>query len=213
MRFRKTKAIEKKQDDQKLARRDFIKFGSIGAAAGVIAAASIQKKSAAKMAEDKMKNTLIKEHDDFPYEVSKDYKPHPSYSTVHGHAFFGRALGAMGVEVDLEAQEQGDRFIQSNNYHFDPDKKGYDQKSKAVMAGSWALSNTGAGPMPGAVGDFGLLSWDNNPDKYPLALMDLNFVPKTKAHIPSGVWPGVSTNFIFTFPIFTIDPSFKGTIL
>ena len=81
--------------------------------------------------------------------------------------------------------EQGDRFIESNNYHFEPGKKGYDQKSKAVMAGAWALSNTGSGPMPGAVGDFGLLSWDNNPDKYPLALMDLNFVQHTKCEFDS----------------------------
>lgn len=185
MRFKKTKAIEKKQPEQKIARRDFIKFGSVGAAAGMIAAASIPKKSVAKMADDKVKNTIIKEHDDFPYEVSKDYKPHPSYSTVHGHAFFGRPLMAMGVDVDKEAMEQGDRFINSNNYHFEPGKKGYDQKAKAVMAGAWALSNTGSGPMPGAVGDFGLLSWDNNNDKYPLALMDLNFVQHTKCEFES----------------------------
>ena len=116
MRFRKTKKIGEEKSEQKFARRDFIKFGGAGAAAGLIAATAIPKKSVAKMTEEKVMNTIVKEHDEFPYKVSKDYKPHPSYSTVHGHAFFGRALQAMGVDVDQEAVEQGDRFLQLNNY-------------------------------------------------------------------------------------------------
>jgi reductive dehalogenase len=104
---------------------------------------------------------------------------------VHGHGFFGRALGAMGVEVDQEAVEQGDKFLHHVNYGFTKGKKGFDQLAKAVVGGAWALSAKGAGPMPGAVGDFGMLSWDNNPDKYPLALMDNDFVQKEKYEFES----------------------------
>jgi reductive dehalogenase len=171
---------EKKNSEKGLNRRDFLKFGSAGAAVGAITLAGTTKKAAAKAVNDEVKNTVVKTENDFPYEVSKDYKPHPSHQTVHGHAFFGRPLMALGVDVDKEAMADGDRFIEHINYHYKKGVKGFDQKAKAVTAGGWALSNTGAGPMPGAIGDYGLMSWDNNPDKYPMALMDNNFVQKEK---------------------------------
>ncbi len=171
-----------KENNPNVNRRDFLKIGGVGAALGVVGIASIPKKVAADKLEQETNKAITVEHDDFPYEIREDYKPHQSWQTVHGHGFFGRQLMAMGVDVDKEALEQGDQFVNSNNYHYVPGKKGWDQKAKAVMAGAWALSNTGSGPMPGAIGDFGLLSWDNNPDKYPLALMDLNFVQKEKCN-------------------------------
>jgi len=169
-----------KDNDAKLKRREFLKIGSAGAAFGIASIAAIPKNAAAKKVEEETVKALKKEHDSFPNEVRSDYKSIPSYSTVHGHAFFGRQLMAMGVKVDQEALKQGDSFVHDNNYHYEKGKKGWDQKAKAVMAGAWALSATGAGPMPGSIGDFGLLSWDNNTDKPPLALMDLNYVQKEK---------------------------------
>lgn len=178
---KKKKEVEKKEDkSQLLSRRNFLKMGTAGAVAGTIAATSLPEKVMAQQIEEKTKDLKVKTHEDFPHEISKDYKPHPSYSTVHGHGFFGKALQAMGVDVDKEALEQGERFTHHINYEYTKGKKGFDQLAKAVVGGAWALCSKGAGPMPGAVGDFGLLSWDNNNDKYPMALMDNDYVQKEK---------------------------------
>ena len=56
---------------------------------------------------------------------------------------------------------------------------------KALVGGAWALSNTCVGPAPGAVGDFGLVSWAQPKDKPPYALMDHNFVNKHKFQFKS----------------------------
>ena len=175
----------KNENSKKLSRRNFLKLGAAATATGTIAATSIPEKIVAKQIEEKTKDLKVKEHNGFPHQVRNDYKPHPSYSTVHGHGFFGRPLTAMGVDVDQEAMEQGDRFIHHVNYEYTKGKKGFDQLAKAVVGGAWALCSNGAGPMPGAVGDFGLLSWDNNDDKYPMALMDNNYVQKEKYEFES----------------------------
>ncbi len=175
----------KKEKEAMLKRRDFLKLGGVTAALGVAGMATFPIKVKANNSEKEAAKPNVKEFDDFPNEVSSEYKSIPSYSTVHGHAFFGRQLMAMGVTVDQEALKQGDSFVHDNNYHYEKGKKGWDQKAKAVMAGAWALSATGSGPMPGAIGDFGLLSWDNNTDKPPLSLMDLNYVQKEKCEFES----------------------------
>lgn len=179
----KKHSAKKKSDG--LSRRDFFKIGAASAAVGAAGVAAVPQKAAAKKLDENIKKKIVNEQDDFPNEVSADYKPNPSYQTAHGHAFFGRQLMAMGVDVDQELLKQGDSFVHDNNYHYEPGKKGWDQKAKAVMAGAWALSATGSGPMPGAIGDFGLLSWDNNTDKPPLSLMDLNYVQKEKCKFES----------------------------
>ena len=138
-----------------LGRRNFLKIAPVGAAAAGIGVAMTpgEMLGFGKVEKDfkPVVNEGLKEHDEFPYEIRDDYRPHPSYSSVHGHAFFGKALRVIGVDVDEEAVEQGQRFMDGNNYHFDPNKKGFDQKAKAVMSGAWALCNTGSGPMPGHV--------------------------------------------------------------
>ena len=163
-----------------LSRRNFIKMGAVGTVAGTLTAATLPEKAMADKIEEKAKNAKIKVHDEFPHEIRKDYKPLPSYSTVHGHGFFGRALRAMGVKVDEDAIRYSDKVLEHINYKFEKGRKGFDQLSKAITGGAWALSASGAGPMPGAVGDYGLMCWDNNEDKFPMALMDNNFVHKEK---------------------------------
>lgn len=182
---KKEQALEKKEEPNVLSRRNFFKVGAATAAAGAAGAAAMPQKAVAKKLDEEVKKVVVKEEDDFPHEFNENYKPHPSYASVHGHAFFGRALQALGVDVDMEAVEQGDQLLQSINYGHHNDKPGFDQISKAFVGGAWAISNAGGGPMPGAVGDFGLMSWDNNDDKYPLALMDLNYVKKEKAKFES----------------------------
>ena len=178
------KKSENKKSASGMSRRRFFKLGAAGAAVGTAAAVTSTRKVVAQTVEEEVKN-IVKLHEDFPNEVRSDYKSLPSYSTVHGHAFFGRPLMAMGVDVDKEALQQGDAFIKHVNYEYTKGKKGSDQLAKAIEGGAWALSNTGSGPMPGAVGDFGLMSWDNNHDKYPMALMDQNFVQKEKYEFES----------------------------
>jgi len=164
------------EESNKCKRRDFLKLGIAGAAIGAVTIPTRAGEKIAKKVDDTLPDLKVILHDDFPYEIRKDYKPTPSYASVHAHAFFGRPLMAMGVDVDKEAMAQGDSFLQSVNYGHDNSRQGFDQVSKAIVGGGWALSNTAAGPMPGAVGDFGLMSWDNNPDKDPRALMDMNYV-------------------------------------
>lgn len=178
---KKNKEVEKKEDKSQLvSRRNFLKMGAAGTVAGTIAVTSMPEKVLAQQIEEKTKDLKVKVHDDFPHEIRSDYKPHPSYSTVHGHGFFGPALKALGVKVDPKAEEYGRKFVDYITYKYKKGKKGSDQLSKALEGGAWALSNMGAGPMPGGVADFGLMSWDNNDDKYPMALMDQNFVQKEK---------------------------------
>ena len=176
---------EIKHSEKGLNRRDFLKFGSAGAALGAVALAGTAKKAAAKAVNEGAKKSVVKTQDDFPHEIREDYQPLPSYSTVHGHAFFGGPLMALGVNVDMDSFKKGQKYLHHVNYEYDNSRKGFDQISKAITGGAWALSNSGAGPSPGAVGDYGLMSWDNNSDKYPLALMDTNFVHKEKYEFES----------------------------
>lgn len=178
-------SIKKKTSDPSINRRDFLKIGSAGAALGGLGLAALPKTVVANKVEKETAKAIIIEHDDFPNEVRDDYKPHPSYQNVPSHGLFGEQLGILGVDVDQEALKHGKIFVQNQNYHYVKGKKGFDQKSKALMAGAWALANTGSGPMVGLVGDYGLLSWDNNHDKYPLALIDNNFVQKEKCEFDS----------------------------
>lgn len=175
----------KKDNEAKFKRRDFLKIGAAGTVLGTLGITSLPKKAVANIVAQETRKAVVTEQEDFPNEVSPDYKSIPSYSTVHGHGFFGRQLQAMGIKVDEEAMKQGDKFVHHVNYEYTKGKKGFDQLAKAIVGGAWALCSKGAGPMPGAVGDFGLLSWDNNPDKYPLSLMDNDFVQKEKYNFES----------------------------
>ncbi len=175
----------KTKNKEGLSRRNFIKMGAASTVAGTLTAAGIPQKVLAEEGKQATGDIKVTVHNEFPHEIRKDYKPLPSYSTVHGHGFFGRALRALGVKVDEDAIKYSDKVLEHINYKFEKGKKGFDQIAKAISGGAWALNNSGAGPMPGAVGDFGLMSWDNNDDKYPMALMDNNFVHKEKAKFES----------------------------
>lgn len=171
---------ENKKNKNPLSRRDFFKIGATGAAIGVVGVATESKNAVAKQVDDEVKKVVVEEKNEFPYEIRKDYKPKPSYSTVHAHAFFGRQLGAMGVDVDKEALKQGDRMLHNANYGFHAGQKGMDQLAKATSAGAWAISNKAVGPSPGGVGDYGFFRWKQNTDKDPRAMMDHDWVRKEK---------------------------------
>ncbi len=172
---------ENEKKEKGLSRRSFLTAGAIGSIVSAATVTQVTTDAFANKVEEVTKELNIQEHDEFPHEVRKDYKSIPSYSTCHGHGFFPDQLEAIGVKVDKEMKKSGKKFLDACNYTFDNDKKGYDQISKAVYGGAWALSATAAGPMPGAIGDYGLMSWDNYSEKFPPAKQDNNFVHKEKA--------------------------------
>lgn len=161
-------------------RRQFLKIGTAGAALGVITAAEMPKRALAGSVSKNANKAIIKELNGFPNEVKKDYQPPRNYDTVFGSAFFGRALQAAGKPVDAEMMKHGDSFLRKINYEFDNSSKSHNQLGKALTGGAWALSNKCAGPSPGAISDYGLMSWAQPEDKPPYALMDHNFIQKEK---------------------------------
>lgn len=163
-----------------LGRRDFLKIGAAGAALGTIGIATAAKNAAADVVADETIKATVTEHHEFPAEIRDDYKPGPSFSTVHGHGFFGGALRALGVDVDTQSEEYAKNYMQKVNYEHEKDKPGYDQLAKAFEGGGWALANFASGPMAAGVPDYGCMTWDNNEDKYPLGIIGQDFVTKEK---------------------------------
>jgi hypothetical protein len=174
---------KKSKPEKGFDRRAFMKIGAIGTAGTAVAATGLAGRSDQ---DDEPPKPDAKKHGSFPHEIRSDYRPHNQWDTVHHHAFFGGPLMAAGIEVDKEiAFEQGPAFLEHNNYGYDNSKKGYDQLSKAVMAGGWALSNGTVGPSPGAIPDFGLFSWEQRDDKPEMALMNNDFVQKEQYRFES----------------------------
>jgi reductive dehalogenase len=180
---KQTQSLEK--STMRLNRRQFLKIGSAGAALGAINAIEVPKKALASSVSKNMDKALIKELDNFPNEIRKDYQPPRNYDTVFGSAFFGPALQAAGKPVDKEMMKHGRSFLHKINYEFDNKTKTHDQLSKALTGGAWSLSNRCVGPSPGAISDFGLMNWAQPKDKPPFALMDHNFVQKEKYQFKS----------------------------
>jgi epoxyqueuosine reductase len=179
------KEIKLNENNPAFSRRNFLKIGSTGAVLGAVSLSSIAKDAAAKKVDEATKKAIVKKHYDFPNEVRADYKSKPSYSTVHGHGMFPDALRAMGVDVDPESEEYGKRFVHHMNYEYEKGKKGFDQLAKAMEGGAWALAGFAAGPMAGGVGDYGVMTWDNNDDKFPLGLLHQDYVTKEKYQFKS----------------------------
>jgi reductive dehalogenase len=160
----------------KLNRREMLKLGTIGAFAGTLTALEAPKKAAAKAVDDGIKNAIVTQHNNFPHEINKDYKPHRQHDTVHAHSFFN---------LDKHWGTIGRKYIETLNYGYDNSKPGFTQLDKALVGGAWALSNSGVGPSPGGVPDFGLFSWEQADDKKPFELFNLNFVKKEKYQFQS----------------------------
>ena len=177
--MRKKKKSDQKHDSLKVSRRQFLKIGSAGTAAGAVAALGTTKKAVGDTTAKQIAKSIVTEHDTFPCEIRSDYQAPRQWDTVHHHGFFPQPLRAAGVKVDEEAAKMN-KYIHHVNYGYNNDKKGYDQLAKAAMSGSWALSNATVGPSPGAVPDFGLFTWEQKEDKNPFALMDTDFVQKEK---------------------------------
>jgi epoxyqueuosine reductase len=169
----------------KLDRRQFLKVGSAGTVLAGLAAAGVAKQALAETAAKEMTKAVVSEHDDFPVPMRDDYKPMPHYENIFGPAIAGRYLKAVGKRVPEDVMATGDSFLKKWNYHFDPDKPGHDQLSKAVCGGAWALINKVAGPSGAAISDYGLLRWTQPEDKPPSSFADHNFVQKEKYRFKS----------------------------
>jgi epoxyqueuosine reductase len=185
MEGKRTETEEQKANTVGLNRRQFLKIGSAGAALGAIGAVEMPKKALADSVSKNANNAIIKEVNSFPNEVRKDYQPPRNYDTIFGSVFWGRALQAAGKPVDAEMMKHGDSWLRKMNYEFDNSSKSHDQLAKALTGGAWAISNTAAGPSPGTISDYGLMSWAQPEDKASYALMDANWVRKEKYQFKS----------------------------
>jgi len=146
----KKKSTEK---NNALNRRDSFRLGAAGAAIGAITLPGMAKAKVVKAIDEKTAGDFIKVHDDFPYEVSSDYKPHSNRDLM-----FTGALNGFHAD-DEEVVNSGQQFMAKTFMQFG-EKKGFDQLAKSLMAGGWALHNV-ASPMSNvAISNEGILKWE-----------------------------------------------------
>jgi len=182
---KRKEAPKAEKDEAAVNRRQFLAIGTASAAVGVISAIATPKKAIADSVAKKIEKAVLQERSAFPYEIRKDYRPPRNYDTVFGSAFFGSALKAGGEAGDEEMVREGNHWLRKINYEFDNNDKNHDQLGKALMGGAWALSNKAVGPSPGAISEYGLMSWAQPEDKPPYALMGHDFVRKEKYQFKS----------------------------
>ena len=143
--------------DNKVDRRNFLKIGAVGAAAGAI---TIPGKVRGKITEKITENVddLITVHDDFPAEIRSDYKPHSSKDNMF--------IGAPFHPEDLEANRiHSGEDEQENNYPADREKKGYGRLADALNLGAWALHARNAPMSASGVGNHGVYSWEQGRER------------------------------------------------
>jgi len=175
--------LNKKEESNTVNRRDFLKYGgvlTVLGAMGVSAAAAIPKKAVSKNVNKLIANNIVKEHNDFPAEIREDYVAPTNFDNIHARSFFADALKPLGIEVEKDIIENGRQFVYKMNHAWDNSKAGYNQADKALLAGSWAMSNYGAGPSPAAISDYGVFSWEQKTEKNPHAFLDNDFIAPEK---------------------------------
>jgi len=166
-------------------RRDFLKLGGLSTIFGATAIASIPKKAAAKSINKELVDKLVTTHDDFPCEVRTDYVPPRNWDHVQTRSIFHKEVRAMGEKVDDEIIADGKAFVEKMNFAYDDSKVGFTQIDKALMAGSWAMSNFAAGPAPATIPDYGTTLWEQRTKPNPHALLDNDYVVEKKARFES----------------------------
>ena len=148
--------------DDRVDRRNFLKIGAVGAAAGAI---SIPGKVRGKMTEKLTENVddLITVHDDFPAEIRSDYKPHSTKDNMF--------IGPPYHPEDLEAN----RIHSGEDEDDDPErreKKGYGRLAGALNLGAWALHDRITPMSASAVNNMGAFRWDQGREPDPFDEME-----------------------------------------
>ncbi|PKQ61607.1 hypothetical protein BZG02_15590 [Labilibaculum filiforme] len=134
-------------------RRNFLKLGAAGAAIGAVAFPAKAKEEIINKINEKTAGDFIKTHDKFPYEINEDYKPHSNKDIMFTGSFWNFH------SEDEDVINSGKEFSYKTFMHFE-EKKGFDQLSKAMNAGGWALHNTVSPLGSQAISGSGILKWD-----------------------------------------------------
>lgn len=135
----------------KLNRRDFFRLSAAGAAIGALTIPAKARETLVDKVDEKVGGNVIKEHDEYPYEVRDDYKPHSNKDIMFTGSFFG---------FHPEVYESGQQFMFKTFSGHGEDKKGFDQLSKSLSAGGWALHNTVSPMASQAISGEGILKWE-----------------------------------------------------
>lgn len=138
---------------EKLNRRDFFKFGAASAAIGALTLPAIAKEKLAEKIDDTAGGNKIKEHDDFPNEISPDYKPFNQEKLIFTQAFMNTNpyLGKVGQQY-------------MHNIHRpegNPEAgEGYSQLEHALRDGAGSLMSGTTDFSAAAIPGHGILSWE-----------------------------------------------------
>ncbi|RUT80185.1 reductive dehalogenase [Ancylomarina longa] len=144
---------KKTDNSNAINRRNFLKLGAAGAAIGAVTLPAKAKESVVKKIDEKTAGNFIKTHDDFPHEVRDDYKPHSNKDIMFTAGWWGTHPEATDVH------ESAKKFAEKTFMHFE-EKKGFDQLSKSLNAGAWALHNKVSPMSSQAISGEGILKWD-----------------------------------------------------
>jgi len=145
---------KKTDNSNAINRRNFLKLGAAGAAIGAVTLPAKAKESVVKKIDRKTAGNFIKIHDDFPYEVRDDYIPHSNKDVI----FTG---GLWGFHRDDEEVVQSVHKFMNKTFSMEfEEKKGFDQLSKALSAGGWALHNSVSPMSSQSISGEGVLKWD-----------------------------------------------------
>ena len=98
----------KSKDSSLINRRNFLKLGAAGTAIGAISIPAKARDSVTQKIDEKTAGNFIKEHEDFPIEVRKDYKRHSTKDII-----FTGSLFRLHPE-DEEVVNAGQNFAHSN---------------------------------------------------------------------------------------------------
>ena len=100
-----------------LNRRNFLKLGAAGAALGALTIPAKAKETVAKKIDEKTAGDFIKTHNDFPYEIRDDYKPHSNKDIMFTGSFW------KFHKDEADVVNSGEQFQYKTFMHFE-EKKG-----------------------------------------------------------------------------------------
>lgn len=165
---------DKKNKSSQLNRRDFFKLGAAGAAIGAVTIPGTLQAKAAEKIDEVAAGDIIKRHKVFPYEINDNYKPHSNKDIMFTGSFF-RTHGD-----DEDVVKSGQLFM-GKTFGLPPfehaeEKKGFDQLSKALNAGGWALHNNVTPMMSQAISGEGIFGWEQRRRKEGEVIMHHNWV-------------------------------------
>ncbi len=138
--------------DNAISRRSAIKLGALGALFTGAAVAAAPKKAASKQIEEEAKKAIVKEHDDFPYMISKDYRPFDQTKLIFTQAFLG---------LNPELGKLGGEYMHAIHMMGKPELgEGYTQLDHALREGSGALTKLCTDFSPAGIPGGGIQSWE-----------------------------------------------------